>query len=62
MWNWGHDGVLVMFFEFCERLIIIIRLKWLSLLLTREKIVSLFVVWEWVMMVYLSCPFSFVDA
>ena len=26
---------------------IINRLNWLSLLLTREKIVSLFIVWKW---------------
>ena len=47
MWIWGHDGVLVMSFQFCESLMIINRLKWLNLLLTREKIVSLFLVWEW---------------
>ena len=36
-----------MYFRFCWILTIINRLKRLSLLLTREKIVSLFIVWKW---------------
>ena len=47
MWKCGHDDVLIMYFQFRCSLLIIDRLKWLSLLLTREKIVSLFLVWKY---------------
>ena len=47
LWNWGQDGVFTMSFHFRGILMIINRLKWLSLLLAWEKIVSSFVLWNW---------------
>ena len=50
VYGWGHDGLLFIPFKFRGWLTNNNRLKGLSLVLTREKIVttfSLFVVWEW---------------
>ena len=45
--KWGHVDVLITLFQFHCCLMIINNLKWLSLLLARIKIVSLFVLWKW---------------
>ena len=47
MWEWGRGGLFVMSFKFRGWLTINNRLKWLSLFLTRGKILSLFALWKW---------------